>query len=133
MLLCQNQFTDYQKNYLISSKLWSGTGFYVEVKLKKPNKELDIHCIMTNYHVYLEMNKRGDDMVAVFHHESTEKEPFELPLVPFKLHAQNKVEVFKLTFCRWVELLGPAFSLVDQVSPPLPCRASFCLLFGSNR
>jgi hypothetical protein len=48
---------------------------------------------MTNYHVFLETKKRDDNMVAVFHHESTEKEAFELPLVPFELHAQSKGEV----------------------------------------
>jgi hypothetical protein len=48
---------------------------------------------MTNYHVFLEKEKRGGDMIAVFHHESTEKEAFELPLVPFKLHAKSKGEV----------------------------------------
>ena len=72
---------------------WSGTGFYVNVKLKKNGKVNDVHCIMTNHHVYLEMIRRGDNMVAIFHYEDSEKKSFELPLVPFKLLARSSGEV----------------------------------------
>ena len=68
------------------SNSWRGTGFYVNVKLK----EKIIGCIMTNYHVYCEMKKSNDGMAAVFCYEKTEKDAFELPLVPFKLLAQSK-------------------------------------------
>ena len=68
------------------SNSWRGTGFYVNVNLKKKN----IGCIMTNYHVYCEMEKSSDGMVAVFYYEKAEKDAFELPLVPFKLLAQSK-------------------------------------------
>ncbi len=79
------------KMCLISSETWSGTGFYADVKLKKKDEILDVHCIMTNYHVFLQNIQYGEDMVAVFHHEGTEKEPFELPLVPFNLLAHSEV------------------------------------------
>ncbi|XP_028405339.1 uncharacterized protein LOC114527834 [Dendronephthya gigantea] len=69
------------------SKSWSASGFYVKVKLK--GKE--IHCIMTNFHVFQKKQENSDDMVAVFNHESTEREPLELPLVPFTLFASNTV------------------------------------------
>ena len=42
------------------------------------------------------MEESGDDMVAVFHHESGGKEAFELPLVPFKLLAHQKRGVCNL-------------------------------------
>ena len=77
---------------IVYSDSWRGTGFYVNVKLK----EKYIGCIMTNYHVYFEMKKSNDGMVAVFYYEM-QKDAFELPLVPFKLLAQSKVELFQLT------------------------------------
>ncbi len=79
------------KIYLIYSETWSCTGFYADVKLEKKDEILDFRCIMTNYHIFLETKQCCDDMVAVFHHEGTDKEAFELPLVPFKLLAHNKV------------------------------------------
>jgi hypothetical protein len=81
---------------LICSKSWSGTGFYVNIKLKQKNvgNLVNVGCIMTNYHVYAEMEESGDGMTAIFNHESTEKEAFEVPLVPFKLIARSKPEVF---------------------------------------
>ncbi|XP_028405336.1 uncharacterized protein LOC114527833 isoform X2 [Dendronephthya gigantea] len=69
------------------SKSWSASGFYVKVKLKKE----EIHCIMTNFHVFQKKQENSDDMVAVFHHESTESESLELLLVPFRLFASSMV------------------------------------------
>ena len=91
MYFLQSQNILPHKIYLISSKSWSATGFYANVKLKKHDKLFNVHCIMTNYHVFLEMKKRGDGMVAVFHHESTEKESNEFALEPFVLFAHSKV------------------------------------------
>ena len=63
------------------------------MKVKKENKVTDVHGIMTNYHAFLEM-KRSGDLVAVFNPESTGKESFELPLVPFQLLAHSEGQVF---------------------------------------
>ena len=64
-----------------TSNQWSGYGFYANVKTIKKDKTLDRNCILTAYDdIFLEMDKHGGDMVAVFHHESDEKEAFELPL-----------------------------------------------------
>ena len=59
------------------------------MKVKLRGKE--IHCIMTNFHVFQKKQENSDDMVAVFNHETTEIESLELLLVPFKLFASNKV------------------------------------------
>ena len=76
------------------SKQWSGTGFYVNVKLEKEGRKLDCHCIITTYDdIFLEMKRDSNDMVAVFYQESDEKEVFELPLVPFILLAHSRTEV----------------------------------------
>ena len=72
--------------------LWSGTGFYVNVKLKKQNKVLDVHAIMTNYHVYLEMKHHDTDMVAAFHYKVAGKRNSEIPLEPLKLFAHSEVQ-----------------------------------------
>ena len=63
------------------------------MKIKKQDEILDVRCIMTNYHQFLESKELGNetDVVAVFHHEGTEKEAFELPLVAFRILAQNEV------------------------------------------
>ena len=42
------------------------------------------------------MKRDSNDMVAVFHQESDEKEVFELPLVPFILLAHSRTEVCSL-------------------------------------
>mgnify|MGYP002804052089 CR=1 FL=1 len=69
-----------------TSNQWSGYGFYANLKTIQKDKTLDKNCILTAYHdIFLEMDKHGGDMVAVFHHESDEKEAFELPLLSFKL------------------------------------------------
>ncbi len=79
----------------LCSKTWSATGFYADVKFKKKDEILDVRCIMTNYHDFLESNEwpwgSETDIVAVFHREGTEKETFEIPLVPFIILAQNRV------------------------------------------
>ena len=64
---------------------------------------------MTNYHHYLESKELCDetDVVAVFHHEGTEKEAFELPLVPFRILTQNEVcTKYSLVACKWLQNLG---------------------------
>ncbi len=63
------------------------------MKIKKQGEILDVRCIMTNYHQFLESKELGNetDVVAVFHHEGTEKEAFELPLVPLNILAHNEV------------------------------------------
>lgn len=53
----------------------------------------DAYCIMTNYHVFLAKENTGVEMVAVFHHDSIEKQSFQLLLEPFKLIAHSKGEV----------------------------------------
>ena len=78
--------------FQILSMLWSGTGFYVNVKLKEQKKVLDVHAIMTNYHVYLEMKQYDTDMVAVFHYEDAGKSSSEIPLAPLKLFAHSEVQ-----------------------------------------
>ena len=75
------------------SKSWSGTGFFVNVKFNKKNEVVDAYCIMTNHHVYLAQKNTGAGMVAVFHHDSTEKESYEILLEPFKIFAHSKGEV----------------------------------------
>ena len=78
------------------------------MKLKKQDEILDVRCIMTNYsrllhskYLYL---KTG--VVAVFRHEGTEKEAFELPLVPFIILAHNKVcTKYSLVACKWLQNL----------------------------
>ena len=75
------------------SESWSGTGFYVNVKIKNQNKEWNVHGIMTNYHVFGEKETHGGEMAAVFHHEGKEKKPFKISLVPFILVAFCKEEV----------------------------------------
>ena len=79
------------KLILISSETWSGTGFYADLKVKKQGSILDVRCIITNYHGFLKKKKLADDMVAVFHQERTDKQAFELQLVPFKFLAYSKV------------------------------------------
>ena len=49
---------------------------------------------MTNYHVFDEKEKSGAQMVAMFHHDSTEKKPFEILLEPLQLVARSKKEVW---------------------------------------
>ena len=89
------------KIYFICSKTWSFTGFYVHVKLEKQNKILDVHCIMTNYGVFLQ-----NDLVAVFHCPGTEKEAFELPLVSFRILAHSKVcTKYSPVACKWLQNL----------------------------
>ena len=46
---------------------------------------------MTNYNDFLKKKERGDDMVAVFHHEGTEKEAFEVPFKPLVLLGHSVV------------------------------------------
>ena len=46
-----------------------------------------------NYHVFCQMKQHDDHVVAVFHHDGTEKEPCEIRLVPFALLARSKEEV----------------------------------------
>lgn len=71
---------------------WSGTGFYVNVKLNKQAKVIDVHAIMTNYHVYLEMKQHDTDMVAVFHYEDAGKRSSEISLAPVELFARSAVQ-----------------------------------------
>ncbi len=86
----QTQHTHYQTKFiLISSETWSGTGFYADVK--KQGAILDVRCIITSYHGFLKKKKWADDMVAVFHQEGTDKQAFELQLVPFKFLAYSEV------------------------------------------
>ncbi len=61
------------------------------MKLEKQDEILDVHCIMTNYDVFHKKKEGGYDMVAVFHRQGTEKEDFELPLVPFRILAHSEV------------------------------------------
>ena len=76
---------------------WSGYGFYSNVQLKTQGKTLDMNCIFTIFDdIFLEVDEHGNDMVAVFHHESDKKDAFELPLVPFKLLAHGKRGVCNL-------------------------------------
>ena len=60
----------------------------------KKDEVLNAYCIMTNYHVFVEKEKSGAQMVAMFHHDSTEKESFELLLEPFRLVASSRKEVW---------------------------------------
>ena len=87
-------------NFVISfvfRKSWSGTGFYVNVKCKDKNDELlNAYCIMTNYHVFVEKEESGSQMVAMFHYDSSKKTPFKLLLEPFKLLASSEEEVWTI-------------------------------------
>ncbi len=79
------------------------------MKLKKQHEILAVRCIMTNYNNhFLETKELGNetDVVAVFHHQGTEKEAFELPLAPFRILAQNEVcTKYSLVACKWLQNL----------------------------
>jgi hypothetical protein len=103
----------------------------------KWKKQDEVHCIVTNYHVFREMKEHGDGMVAVFHHENTEKESFELSLVPVMLLAHSKEEVCTTSILVYYHLsvarvLGHADSTLTSWVTSLP-QGIPPPLFVSNR
>lgn len=105
----------------VPGKGWKATGFYVKIEISS-EKNMVIHCIMTNYHVFHEV-ENVNEMIAVFHFVGDNESPVEVVLRPSHLHAECKeldyalIRVDKKHMCSLkIEPIDAGFPKVDKLS-----------------